>query len=192
MNTPMSAPRSIATGDESRVPVKIVIERLARPDAEDLVRSWAERVVADASRARGHEGSSVLSAPGGVHVILLRFDSAASLTDWQASASYEALMNDAKTHSTSDGPSQIRSGLETWFTLPDRPAPMHQPAKWKMALVTWAALLPMVIALAYALAPLRLPFLADTAVSTGIPVAMLTWVIMPSATRALYGWLYRA
>ena len=99
-------------------------------------------------------------------------------------------MRDAEAVSTAGDESQIRTGLETWFTLPDKPAPTKPPAKWKMALVTWLALLPMVIALAYILAPLQLPFLANAAVSTAIPVAMLTWVIMPRLTRALYGWLY--
>ena len=91
----------------------------------------------------------------------------------------EALIRDADAVSTAGGSSQVRSGLEAWFTLPDRPAPMHPPPKWKMALVTWVALRPMVIGLSYALAPLRLPFLVTAAVSTAIPVVMLTWVIMP-------------
>ena len=56
--------------------------------------------------------------------------------------------------------------------------------------MTWVALLPQVIVLALALAPLRLPFLLDAAVSTAIPVVMLTWVVMPNLTRLLYAWLY--
>lgn len=172
-------------------PVKVVIERLAQPGAEDRFRSWAEQFVGEASRAPGHEGGSVLVAPGGAHVILLRFASATALDSWQGSPRYQTLMREAEAVSTADEPSQVQSGLETWFTLPDRPAPVRPPARWKMALVTWVALLPMVIALAYILAPLRLPFLANAAVSTAIPVVMLTWVIMPRTTRALYGWLYR-
>jgi uncharacterized protein len=192
MSTTTSVSRSPVSPEDSGAPAKIVIERLPRPGAEERFRSWAEQFVREASRAPGHEGGSVLSAPGGAHVILLRFTSAAALESWQSSAAYEALMRDAEVVSTAEGLSQVRSGLETWFTLPDRPAPMHPPPKWKMALVTWVALLPMVIALAYVLAPLRLPFLANAAVSTAIPVVMLTWVIMPRATRALYTWLYRA
>ena len=99
-------------------------------------------------------------------------------------------MRDADQVSSAGDASQIRSGLETWFTLPDMPAPTRPPPKWKMAIVTWVALLPMVIALAYVFAPLRLPFLIQAALSTAIPVAMLTWIIMPRLTRALYHWLY--
>ena len=42
----------------------------------------------------------------------------------------------------------------------------------------------------FVLTPLNLPFLAGVSVSTAIPVALLTWVVMPGVTRALYGWLY--
>ena len=172
-------------------PVKIVIERRPRPGAEEPFRAWAEQFVREASRAAGHEGGSVLAARGGPHVILLRFASAAALREWQDSAAYASAMREADAVSTEGDESQVQSGLETWFTLPDRPAPMKPPRKWKMALVTWLALLPMVVALAYLLAPLRLPFLLNAAASTAIPVVMLTWVIMPRATRALYAWLYR-
>jgi antibiotic biosynthesis monooxygenase (ABM) superfamily enzyme len=189
--TSLTPAPSSAHEPENTGPVKIVMERLPRRGAEERFRAWAEQFVAQASRAPGHEGGSVLSGRGGPHVILLRFASAAALEAWQRSAVYEALMRDADAISTAGDESQIQSGLETWFTLPDRPAPVKPPPKWKMALVTWFALLPMVIALAYVFAPLRLPFLLNAAVSTAIPVVMLTWVIMPRVTRVLYGWLYR-
>jgi uncharacterized protein len=192
MMTMTSSPSQLgASGHEAPSPVKIVIERRARPGAEEALRDWAERFVGEASRSPGHEGGSVLSAPGSrSHIILLRFASADALDGWQGSATYESLMRDADQVSSAGDASQVRSGLETWFTLPDMPVPTKPPPKWKMAIVTWLALLPMVIALAYVLAPLRLPFLVQAALSTAIPVAMLTWIIMPRLTRALFGWLY--
>lgn len=189
--TSMPSTQGAVSADTVHQPVKIVIERRARPGAEDALRAWAERFVAEASRSPGHEGGSVLSAPGSrSHVILLRFASAASLDAWQGSPAYGESIRAADQVSLPGEASQIRSGLETWFTLPDMPAPTKPPPKWKMALVTWVALLPMVIALAYVLAPLRLPFLVQASLSTAIPVAMLTWIIMPRLTRMLYGWLY--
>jgi uncharacterized protein len=189
--TALSATPGSPSRPESAGPVKIVIERLPRQGAEKRFRLWAEQFVAEASRAPGHEGGSVLSGREGPHLILLRFASAPALEAWQRSPAYESLLRDADAVSTAGDESQVQSGLETWFTLPDRPTPMKPPPRWKMALVTWLALLPMVIALAFVFAPLRLPFLLNASVSTAIPVVMLTWVIMPRATRALYGWLYR-
>jgi uncharacterized protein len=173
-------------------PVKVVIERRVAPGAEEAFKAWAERFVAAASRFPGHEGGSVLSvADSGVHIILLRFASDQYLDQWQSSAEHVTLMREADRVSAAGQASQIRSGMETWFTLPDMPAPVAPPPKWKMALVTWVALLPMVIALSYLLAPFDLPFVASVALSTAIPVATLTWVLMPRLTRVLYPWLYR-
>jgi uncharacterized protein len=180
-----------AARPENIGPVKIVLERLPRPGAEERFRVWAERFVAEASHAPGHEGGSVLSGRGGgPYLILLRFASAAALEAWQRSSGYESMMRDADAVSTAGDESQIQSGLETWFTLPDMPAPPKPPPQWKMAIVTWLALLPMVIALAYAFEPFGLPFLIDMVLLTALPVVILTRVVMPRATRALYHWLY--
>jgi antibiotic biosynthesis monooxygenase (ABM) superfamily enzyme len=51
-------------------------------------------------------------------------------------------------------------------------------------------LLPMVVALGYVFRPFRLPVLLEQALSTIIPVVLLTWVVMPTLTRLLYRWLY--
>jgi uncharacterized protein len=172
-------------------PVKIIIERHVHPGAESAFQAWAERYVAAARRFPGHQGSSMLSTPGGgSHVILLRFASSDDLDAWQRSEAATALLREADAVSAAGPSSQVRSGLETWFTLPDRPMPAKPPANWKMAIVTWVALLPLVIAVAYLFAPFRLPFLLEVSLSTAIPVALLTWVVMPALTRLLYRWLY--
>ena len=59
-----------------------------------------------------------------------------------------------------------------------------------MALLTWLTMFPMVVGLVYLLAPLRLPFVVSIGLSTGINVALLTWIVMPRLTRALHRWLY--
>jgi antibiotic biosynthesis monooxygenase (ABM) superfamily enzyme len=174
--------------DPMATPVKIVLERLVHPGQEAAFRGWTERFTAAAAAAPGHQGASVLSSgTGGAHVILLRFASGAEFERWRESAAYRDALREADASSRASHEPQIRSGLETWFTVPGAP---HPVPRWKMALVTWLALMPQVIALSFLLAPLRLPFLAGVALSTAIPVAMLTWVIMPRLTRALDGWLH--
>ena len=172
-------------------PVKIILERQVHPGAESAFQRWAERYVAAARRFPNHQGSSVLStASGGSHFILLRFASSEALDAWQRSAEATALLREADAVSAAGPSSQVRSGLETWFTLPGMPAPSKPPANWKMALTTWVALLPMVVALGYIFRPFRLPVLLEQALSTIIPVVLLTWVVMPALTRLLYRWLY--
>ena len=89
------------------------------------------------------------TASGGSHFILLRFASSEALDAWQRSAEATALLREADAVSAAGPSSQVRSGLETWFTLPGMPAPSKPPVNWKMALTTWVALLPMVVALGY-------------------------------------------
>ena len=174
-----------------RAPVKVVFERRVRPGADAAFRQWSERFVQTASRFPGHEGTSVLAVPNSEsQFVLVRFASSADLARWQGSDEYATLIREADTLGPAGPYSETRTGMETWFTLPDKPAPAAPPPPWKMAIVTWVALLPMVIALAYIFAPFRLPFLVEVSLSTAIPVAMLTWVIMPRLTRLLYRWLY--
>jgi antibiotic biosynthesis monooxygenase (ABM) superfamily enzyme len=172
-------------------PAKIVMERRVRPGARPSFEAWVRKLMAAASGFGGLQGSSVLTSGGtDDYFILLRFAGRDHLRRWQESAELDALLREGDAHSLSVEQSQIKTGFETWFTLPDVPAPGAAPPKWKMALVTWLALLPQVIALAFVLEPLHLPFPLGAAISTAIPVVMLTWVVMPRLTRLLYGWLY--
>lgn len=185
-----ASPRASDPSDRN-APVKIVMERRVRPGAEAAFEAWVRKVITAASKLGGLQGSSVLaSGSTGDHFILLRFASHDDLQRWQASPELATLLHEADAVSVPGEQSQVKTGLETWFTLPDMPQPRRAPPEWKMALLTWAALLPQIIALAYLLPPFRLPFLVETALSTAIPVAMLTWVIMPRLTRLLYNWLY--
>jgi antibiotic biosynthesis monooxygenase (ABM) superfamily enzyme len=175
----------------SHEPVKVVIERRIRPGAEDNLHAWAQRLIAAAARSGSLEGSSVLAPPrSGSLFVLLRFQSAAELERWQTSPEYRTVLEEADQISESGAHSQVRTGMETWFTLPDAPVPESPPPNWKMALTTWIGLFPMVVGLGYLFRPLHMPVLLEQAVSTIIPTAMLTWVVMPAFARLLYRWLY--
>lgn len=171
-------------------PVKIVLERRVLSGAEERFDQWVKRFMDTASRFPGLEGSSILtSGSKGEYFILLRFASQADLERWKGSQEVGTLIREADTLSVAPEQAQMKTGFETWFVLPGIPAPPIAPPRWKMAVVTWLALLPQVIILSF-LIPAGLPFLLEAAISTLIPVAMLTWVIMPRLTRLLYQWLY--
>ncbi len=173
-------------------PTKIILERRVRPGAQPKFREWVKSLMQTTSQYAGLQGSSVITSASGDEVfILLRFASHAHLEQWHAAPEVRALLDEGKSLATEPEAVQVRSGLETWFTLPGVPPPATAPARWKMALVTWLALLPQVIVLSLVI-PAALPLLLKVAVSTAIPVAMLTWLIMPRLTKLLYRWLYPA
>jgi antibiotic biosynthesis monooxygenase (ABM) superfamily enzyme len=187
MAPPKTTPKAAAIEE----PVKIVLERRVRPGAHSGFEAWVRTLMDLTARTGGLEGSSVLTSGGtGDYFILLRFANRNHLRRWQESIEVAALLQEGDVHSAVSDQAQVRTGLETWFTLPDMPVPTTAPPRWKMALVTWLALLPQIIVLSYLIPPLHLPFLVAAALSTAIPVVILTWVLMPWLTRLLYGWLY--
>lgn len=174
------------------LPVKLVHERVVAPADRARFEAWAARYVAAASQAPGHEGTSVIGAASGEYFVLVRFDAEASLRAWRASAEERALLAEVDGFSRAADAPQVRTGLETWFTLPGGRVPTAPPPAWKMAVTTWAALYPMALVLAQLLMPVPMPFALNVALNTAIPVALLTWVVMPWLTRVLASWLYGA
>ena len=90
-----------------------------------------------------------------------------------------------------DRKEQQLTGLETWFTLPDK-APMKPPPRHKMALVTLLAVYPIVNLLnAFVIPHLTAlhPMIRALVVCIAI-VVLMTYMVMPLLTRLLFRWLY--
>ena len=86
---------------------------------------------------------------------------------------------------------QFVTGLETWFTLPARPG-ARPPPPYKMALLTWITIFPLITGVVVVLGPLLegMALVPRLAVTTAVTVPLMTWVVMPRVTRALRSWLY--
>lgn len=86
-----------------------------------------------------------------------------------------------------DWTSRQLHGMEAWFR-----SPQSAPARWKMALLTWAAVWPATVAVRACLQPVlgaTLPAVLFAGCVTAGVVALLTWVLMPWLVRAARGWL---
>lgn len=80
-------------------------------------------------------------------------------------------------------------GLEAFFRGTRTQTP---PPRWKMALVTWLGVFPVVLLWSRVLPPF-LPSLNPIAVTawvTGVAVVTLTWLVMPALTRSFARWLH--
>jgi antibiotic biosynthesis monooxygenase (ABM) superfamily enzyme len=172
-------------------PVKIVLERRLLPGVKERFEDTVRALLSLSGREFRLVGSSVLAAgEGDQYFILLRFEHPGELERWQRHPEVAEHLRHLDGLSTPAQEPTVKSGLETWFTLPGLSAPPEAPPKWKMALTTWLALYPMALLLSFAL-PKGLPVLLAVAVSTALPVAALTWWVMPQLTRLLYRWLYK-
>jgi uncharacterized protein len=127
---------------------------------------------------------------GGEYRIVYRFDSAAHLQGWLDSPEHAAWLQRAEPHVAGPMRTQVLTGLEGWFTLPTQPGTPPPPSK--MALVTWATIFPLITLVVVATTPLvgSLPLVVRLAITTGVTVPLMTWVVMPRVTRLLGRWLY--
>ena len=86
---------------------------------------------------------------------------------------------------------QRLSGLEGWVRLPGAKV-VVPPPRWKVAVVTWVAILPVIEVLSALFFP-RLtawPWYARPVALTLVMIPLMTWVVMPAATRLARPFLY--
>jgi uncharacterized protein len=179
---------------EVRGPVTTTVTRRVKPGHEAAYEGFLAEISGAARAFPGYLGVEVFRpAPGGTgeYRIIYRFDSATHLRAWQNSAEHAAWLARAEPHVAGPMRTQVLTGLESWFTLPSQPG-LPPPPPYKMAIVTWVTIFPLITLVVVATAPLlgNLPLVARLAVTTGVTVPLMTWVVMPRMTRLLHRWLY--
>jgi antibiotic biosynthesis monooxygenase (ABM) superfamily enzyme len=154
-----------------------------------------EKGVTDLMRAAamqpGRLSADVLRGTAGprgrdYHVVY-RFADEASLRAWESSAERQALLARIKPLFEEAGRREL-TGMEAWFDLPAERPP---PARWRMALLTWLGIWPLVSLALWLLAPhlAGLPFLVQTALNSALLVLAMTYVVMPWLARLAESWL---
>jgi uncharacterized protein len=180
--------------DPSDGPVTTTVTRRVKPGHEVFYEQFLEGIIAAATRFPGHLGVEVFrpaSASEGEYRIVYRFDTGEHLRAWLDSNEHAAWLKRAEPHVIGPMRSQFLTGLESWFTLPGRPG-SPPPPPYKMALVTWVTIFPLITLVVLVLDPLlvRLDLVPRLAVTTAVTVPIMTWLVMPRVTRLLRGWLY--
>jgi antibiotic biosynthesis monooxygenase (ABM) superfamily enzyme len=175
-------------------PVTTTVSRRVKPGHEAAYEGFLAGISGAARAFPGYLGVEVLRpAPGqgGEYRTVYRFDSAAHLRAWLESAERAGWLQRAEGHVAGPMRAQVLVGLEGWFTLASQPG-VPPPPPYKMALVTWVAIFPLITGVVVATAPLLggWPLVARLAVTTAVTVPLMTWVVMPRVTRALHRWLY--
>ena len=187
-----AAPAPAEAGD---APVTTTVTRRVRPGHERAYEEVLEGILASASRFPGHLGVEVFRPPqgatGGEYRTVYRFDNAEHLRGWLDSDERAAWLERAEPHLAGPLRTSFVTGLETWFTLPGQPG-IPPPPPYKMALVTWITIFPLITAIVKVTGPLLedLPLAVRLGITTALTVPLMTWVVMPRVTRLLRGWLY--
>lgn len=173
--------------------VTVVITQLVKPECEKAYEVWLKDITSVARTYLGHLGTNVIRPQLGVrneYVIIFRFDNYENLKAWMTSRDREYWLNQGKHLVESDPDVQQICGLEAWFSLPGQP--LKTPPRYKTALLTWGAVFVLINLLNTFITPLLrgLPPLIISLIITITMVLLLTYVVMPRASRLFNSWLY--
>lgn len=172
------------------MPIHIAITRRVRPGCEAEFQQALREFLQTSFAHGGVQGASMLTPPPGSDSrefgILRTFASESERDAFYDSPMFKAWEERAKTLTEGEAVYRQLHGLEAWFRSPHRP-----PPRWKMAVATLLGVYPTSLLLAVTVgeAVHTWPLLARSLVVAGSMVALLTWVVMPSVTRLLRGWL---
>jgi uncharacterized protein len=180
--------------DAGSAPVTTTVTRRVRPGHETSYEQFLKGIIAAASRFPGHLGVEVFrppSATAGDYRTVYRFDTAEHLRAWLDSDEHAAWLRRAEPHVIGPMRTTFVTGLESWFTLPGQPV-TAPPPPYKMALLTWITIFPLITAIVAITGPLieELPLAPRLGITTALTVPLMTWVVMPRVTRLLRRWLY--
>jgi uncharacterized protein len=178
-------------------PVTVIVTRWVQHGRAAEFERLMSGMQAAAARFPGHMGGFLIppDAPEhGCYRTLFAFDNEAHLQAWTLSDERNEWLGRIATVTHGDAAVRLLSGLETWFALPAARTQVPPP-RWKMALVTWSGIFPLALLSSQTVALLLGPWLHPALVvlaATGLIVAAMTWLVMPTLVRLLAGWLYPA
>lgn len=178
-------------------PVTVLItRRVRRGHAQEFERLMAGMQAAAASFP-GHMGGFLIPpdrVEQGCYRVLFAFDTEVHLQHWTQSQERQRWLQRIAGVTHGDAAMRVLSGLETWFELPaartNRP-----PPRWKMAIVTWMGIFPLVLLTSHTNAPLLGSWvhpLLVSMLSTGLITVAMTWAVMPALVPLFGNWLYPA
>jgi len=185
------------TGNLNPVPVTAIVTRRVRDGRAAEFERMMSGMQAAATRFAGHMGGFLIPPDAPEHCcyrMLFAFDNETNLQAWTRSAERKEWLERIAAVTHGDAALRVLTGLETWFALPASRT-KAPPPRWKMALVTWCGIFPLVLLSSHTVAPLLGSWLHPVLVAlaaTGLIVAAMTWLVMPTLARLLVGWLYPA
>ena len=174
-----------------------IIDRVPRHGMERELEAVIHEITDALHKAPGFSSVHVVRpAPPGqpAYRVVCSFESDEHLRAWDASDEHLRLIAKADRFTEGEPERTWLTGLETWFTLPYSAAAHGRPPAYKMAITTFIALFPTILAVHALLGHFpgfgSIPALLSNAVSVAVVVVLMTYVIMPRFTRLLAFWLY--
>lgn len=173
----------------------MLVSTKVKPGREREYQEWQRAVDAEARKFSGFQGNEVFPPlPGRQEewVVVVRFDSAENLERWFSSDARRRLLEQGEPLFERVQLHKVGSGFPGWFSLGHgTDGPPALPPNWKQAMTVLLVLYPTVMILTLVLSPrlASLPLALSMFIGNTASVAVLTWLLMPVANRALEFWL---
>ncbi len=174
-------------------PVTTIFARRVRPGFERRYEEWLQGIGRASSQFRGNQGSTILCPRGDrrEYIVILQFDSSENLERWLVSPEREHWCDKLESITLDSEEVSSLTGMERWFTLPDRSV-SQAPPKYKSAILVGMGLYPLILFLNLFLEPWvgSWPVALQILISLMISIPLMVWIVMPQLTRLFFGWLY--
>ena len=175
-------------------PVTVVAAHRVKPGKEKAFEETISGMIQAAMTFEGHLGANILRPTDPAdpqYRIIFKFNRMSNLRRWEESQERHEWLIRLADLTQDSSPLQILTGLETWFTLP-RERAIVPPPRYKMALITWLAIFPLISGINALFGPFLnpLPMLLRSLILTLVLVLLMTYVVMPRMTKLFAPWLY--
>ena len=182
-------------GPEPVTPVTVIVSMRVKPGQEAAYTEWQRRVAASEATFPGFSGYRLEPPIPGVQddwMSMVRFDSDAHLESWLNSEQRQRLLEETPRFSIEFHTRKVRTGFDSWFAADKAAA--ESPPPWKQNMVVLLTLYPTVFLLGFFVqTPLMLhwdmPFWLSLFLANAVVTALLGWLFVPWASRALNWWL---
>ena len=183
-----------SNSSEENYLVTAVISHVVKPGRDQGYEAWFHGIAADARKFKGHLGVSTIRPQHHAHpeyVVILKFDCYNNLKNWLESDVRREWIERLQPLIEKPEDIQTLTGLETWFTLPNK-SMKAPPPRYKMALVTWLGVFVTISILNRLLVPLLswLPALARQTENRAMNACKRTSVSPSSSCGATQAALY--
>lgn len=176
-------------------PVTVSVSRRVKPGCETAFEEVLLGLIAAAMKFEGHLGVNVFRPSDSTNPeyrVIFKFDRMSNLHRWEESEVRRQWLDRAENLTLGPPETQVLTGLEAWFTLPTQRT-IIPPPRYKIALLTWLGIFPLITGILALLGPVflnSLPLLLRTLILTGVLVPLMTYVVMPQLTQWVAWWLY--
>ena len=176
------------------MPLTTIVRHSIKAGAEKDFENWVNAIGQKVSTFKGFKGRYVVPPKTEVatneYIVAFQFENLSDLMTWMYSDERKSALKKLKLFSEKEMQLEHHEGIDYWFTTSGLEA--KRPPKWKMAVLTWVAVFPMVL--------LLLDIYGRLFPSTSLTikvffvsitlVGLLTWLLMPYLTKLFKKWLF--